>query len=140
MTIGSSTLLADWMRRAAITLRFHGGQAILITDGMVRPADLFRALHVLMLRNIEVKVIQTLTPQELHPALLVRGGTVVDVETGATHQLAYSPAELERAVTQHNELLMQFCKRHGIPFAQHRVDEPLESFITKTLPVRGFLE
>lgn len=140
VTIGSSTLLADWMRRAAITLRFHGGQAILITDGMVRPADLFRALHVLMLRNIEVKVIQTLTPQELHPALLVRGGTVVDVETGATHQLAYSPAELERAVTQHNELLMQFCKRHGIPFAQHRMDEPLESFITKTLPVRGFLE
>ena len=131
---------AEWMHRAAISLRIRGGQAILITDGMMRPADFFSALHVLMVRNLEVKVIQVLTPQELHPAKLVRGGTLVDVETGTTHQLAYSAAELDRAVAEHNECLARFCKRHGIPFAQHRLDEPLESFITKTLPVHGFLE
>ena len=132
--------LADWMRRAAITLRMRGGQAILITDGMARPADFFRALHVLLVRNLEIKVIQVLTPQELHPAALVRGGTLIDVETGRTHQLAYSAKELDRAVADHNELLVRFCKRHGIPFAQHRLDEPLERFITTTLPVHGFLE
>jgi uncharacterized protein (DUF58 family) len=134
------TSMADWMQRAAIALRIHGGQAILITDGMVQPADLFRALHVLMVRNLEIKVIQVLTPQELHPARLFRGGMLIDVETGMTHQLAYSPAELDRAVAEHNELLARFCKRRGIPFAQHRLDESLESFITKTLPVHGFLE
>ena len=138
--VGGSISLADWMRRSAIALRFHGGQAILITDGMVRPADFFRALHVLMVRNLEVKVIQTLTPQELHPASLVRGGILIDVETGATHQLAYHPTELEAAVVEHNELLARFCKRHGIPFAQYRLDQPLEPFMTKTLPARGFLE
>jgi uncharacterized protein (DUF58 family) len=132
--------MAEWMRRAAIALRMHGGQAILLTDGMVVPADFFRALHVLMVRNLEVKVIQILTPEELHPARLLRGGLLIDAETGATHQLAYSPAELERAVAEHNELLARFCKRNGIPFAQHRLDEPLETFITKTLPLRGFLE
>ncbi len=132
--------LADWMQRAAIALRMRGGQAIVITDGMVRPAEFFRALHLLMVRNLEIKVIQVLTPDELHPAKLVRGGVLVDVETGATHQLAYSAAELERAVIEHNELLVRFCKRHGIPFAQHRLDESLEAFITKTLPIRGFLE
>ena len=106
----------------------------------MQPADFFRALHVLMVRNVEVKVIQILTPQELHPAKLVRGGLLIDVETGFTHQLAYSAAELDRAVAEHNELLVRFCKRHGIPFAQYRLDEPLESFITKTLPIHGFLE
>lgn len=134
------TALADWMHRAAIALRMRGGQAILITDGMARPADFFRALHVLMVRNLEIKVIQVLTPQELRPATFVRGGTLIDVETGMTHQLAYSAKELDRAVADHNELLVRFCKRHGIPFAQHRLSEPLESFITKTLPAHGFLE
>jgi uncharacterized protein (DUF58 family) len=132
--------LADWMRRAAATLRLHGGQAILITDGMLPPAEFFGALHLLTVRNLEVKVIQVLTPEELHPAKLVRGGLLVDVETGRTHQLAYSPSELERAVAEHNELLARFCKRHGIPFVQHRLDEPLETFVTKTLPAHGFLE
>ena len=131
---------ADWMRRAAPALRIHGGQAILITDGMVPPADFFRALHALAVRNVEIKVIQVLSPEELHPRQLPGAGLVIDAETGATHQLAYSPAELARAVAEHNELLVRFCKRHGIAFAQHRLDEPLETFITKTLPLRGFLE
>ena len=138
--VEGDTSLADWMRRATITLRMHGGQAILLTDGMVRPAELFRALHTLMVRNLEIKVIQVLTPEELHPSSLVRGGVLVDVETGLTHQLAYSPAVLDRAMAEHNEQLIRFCKRNAIAFAQHRIDEPLDAFITKTLPVRGFLE
>lgn len=139
--LGSGQIeFARWMERAVVTLGMRGGQAILITDAMVPPADLFRALHVLMIRNLEVKVIQLLTPQELHPARLFRGGLLVDVETGATHQLAYSASELEQAVAQHNELVVRFCKRHGILFARHVLDEPLDAFIIKTLPARGFLE
>lgn len=132
--------LADWVRRAAIALRMHGGQAILLTDGMVQPAEFFRALHLLMVRNIEVKVVQVLTPQELHPARLFQGGLLVDAETGRTHQLAYRPSELERAMAEHNELLVRFCKRHGVPFARYELDEPLDAFMTKHLPARGFLE
>ena len=92
------------------------------------------------MRNIEVKVIQILTPQELDPARLFRGGTMVDVERGTTHQLAYSPAELARAVEEHNELLARFCKRNDIRFARHRLDESLDSFVTRVLPAHGFLE
>ncbi len=138
--LGGQTALAEWMRRTALALRMHGGQAILFTDGMVRPAEFFHAVHTLLVRNIEVKVIQILTPQELAPAKLLRGGVVVDVETGLQHQLAYSADELNRAVLEHNELLARFCKRQGVPFAQHRLDESLDAFITKTLPARGFLE
>ena len=138
--LGGAAELGEWMRRTALATRMHGGQALLLTDGMVRPADFFRALHVLMVRNVEIKVIQILTPQELHPAAFIGAGTLVDVESGSTHQLAYPPAALERAVASHNEQLARFCKRSGIPFAQHRLDEPLETFITNTLPLRGFLE
>ena len=132
--------LADWMRRASLALRMHGGQAIVLTDGMMPPAQLFRALQTLLVRNLEVKVIQVLTPQELHPARLVRGSTIVDVESGSTHQLAYSPAQLARAVAEHNELLARFCAKHTVRFVQHRLDEPLETFVTKMLPAHGFLE
>jgi len=72
-------------------------------------------------------------------AVLV-GDSAIDVETGRTHQLAHSPAELERAVAEHNEGLARFCKRQGIAFVQHRLDEPLETFVLKALPARGFLE
>ena len=78
-TLEGHISLDEWMRRAAIALRVHGGQAIVMTDGMVHPADFFRALHVLMVRNLEIKVIQVLTPQELHPARLFRAGLLVDV-------------------------------------------------------------
>ena len=132
--------LAEWTVRAAPSLRMRGGQAILITDGMYRPADFFRAVHVLLVRNMELKVIQVISPQELRPGRLLRGGMLVDAETGGTHQLDYRPAELERAVAEHNEQLVRFCKRHGIPFAQHRLDEPFESFVIRTLPTRGFVE
>ena len=138
--VGAVADFAEWMRRAAISLRLHGGQAIVITDGMLRPAALFQGLTALLTRNLEVKVLQVLTPQELRPSLLANAGVVVDAETGETHQLAYSAAQLERAMSDHNELLARFCKRHGIAFAQHRTDEPLDTFLTSTLPARGFLE
>ena len=131
--------LAEWMRRAAAALKIHGGQAIVITDGMAHPADFFRSLHTLMVRNLEIRVIQVLTREELHPSRIMGGGLLVDAETGSMHQLAYRPAELDRAVAEHNEQLSRFCKRHGIPFAQHQLGEPLETFITKTLPAHGFL-
>ena len=132
--------LDEWTHRAALATRMHGGQAILFTDGIVPPAEFFRAMHGLLVRNMELKVIQILTPQELRPAQLLRGGTVVDAETGATHQLAYSAAHLARAVEEHNELLARFCKRNDIRFARHRLDESLDSFVTRVLPAHGFLE
>lgn len=137
---GGVAPMAEWVRNAALAMKIHGGQAIVITDGMVRPAEFFQALALLLARNLEVKVLQVLTPHELHPAALPRGGMLVDAETGATHQLAYRPEELARAVAEHNELLVRYCKRHGIPFAQCRTDEPLEQVLTRTLSTRGFVQ
>jgi uncharacterized protein (DUF58 family) len=131
--------LAAWVRRAVPSLRMRGGQAILLTDGMVRPAEFVQALHGLMARHIDVRVIQVLSRQELEPSRLFRGGLLVDVETGATHQLGYPPAQLARAVAEHNARLADFCKEHGIPFARCLIEEPLDAFLFETLPGRGFL-
>jgi uncharacterized protein (DUF58 family) len=138
--LGGGVSPSEWVRRASGALRWHGGQAIVITDGMSRPAELFRALHLLNIRNMEVKLIQVISPQELRPGAAFRAGTVVDAETGQSQQLGYSPAELERAVADHNAVIMRFCKQRGIPFAQYRLGTPLEPFITRTLPARGFLQ
>lgn len=133
------TPIADWTRHTLPSLRMRGGQALLISDCMYRQADMFHALHLFLRKHLEVKVIQILSPEELEPARLIRSGRVVDSETGVVHELAYSPQELAQAALEHNERMARFCKRNGIPFAQHRLDEPLEEFIFKTLPRRGFL-
>lgn len=136
---GAATM-GQWMQQAIPALRIRGGQALLISDWMCPPADTFEALHLLRRKHAQVSVIQVLSPQELEPARLFRGGVLIDSETGLTHQLAYSASELTQAVLEHNERLARFCKRHGMPFAQARADEPLEEFVLKTLPARGFLE
>ncbi len=137
--VGKQTVIAEWIRRAALTLKIRGGQAVFITDGMSRPADFFRAMHLLMVRHMEIKVIQVISPQELHPGKAFQSGSVVDAETEMETQLAYSPAELERAMADHNENLARFCKKNGITFVQHRLDQSLDAFVTKTLPAHGVL-
>ena len=140
MRLGGAISLDGWVQRAVLACRMRGGQALLITDGMARPAEFFRALHILRMRHLEAKVIQVLTAQELQPARLFQGGVLVDAESGATQQLAYSPAELAQAMTDHQERLARFCKRRGIPFVLHRLDESLDAFMTQTLPAHGILE
>ena len=135
-----SVRLPDWMLQAAAALRMRGGQAIVITDGMYPPAELFRALGVLRHRHMEVKLLQVLTDDELHPAKLFQGGAVIDSETGQARELGYRAEELEHAMLTHNETLARYCLRNGIPFAQDRLHESLETFVLRTLPVRGFLE
>ncbi len=138
--LAGAVTMRQWMQQAIPALRIRGGQALLISDWMCPSADTFEALHLLRRKHTEVKVIQVLSPQELEPARLFRGGVLIDSETGLTHQLAYSASELTQAMLEHNERLARFCKRHGMPFAQARADEPLEAFVLKTLPSRGFLE
>jgi len=139
-SLGAQMTFTEWMQKAIPALRLRGGQVILITDGMIPPADFFRAINALLIRNLEIKVIQVLTEEELRPAKLFRGGLLVDVETGITHQLAYSASELDRAVSEHNEQLVKFCRRHGIPFVRHMLAESLDMFMIRTLPRSGFLE
>lgn len=136
----SNVSFEEWMRKAVLACRMQGGQAIILTDGMIEPVEFFRGLHMLLRKNLEVKVIQVLSEEELHPGKLFRAGMLVDAETGAAHQLGYSPNELEQAMSEHNTLLMDFCRKNGIAFARYELDESLESFLLHTLPVHGFLE
>ena len=129
----------DWMRRAAITRRWRGGQVIFLTDGMVRLPELFGGLQELLARHLEIKLLQILSPEELMPSRLIRSGMLVDAETGRTHQLADQPEVLTRAMAEHNEAIARFCTRHGIRFAQHGLDESLDACLTKTLTAHGFL-
>ena len=137
---GGSLEMRAWVPRAISSLKIRGGQALVISDCLYRSADLFAALHLLMRRHLEVRLIQVVTEEELHPARLAQSGVLVDSETGQTHELAYKPEELDRAVRDHHEMLSQFCKRQGILFAQHRLEEAPDQFVLKTLTRLGFLE
>jgi uncharacterized protein (DUF58 family) len=135
-----SANLSEWMQRSSAALRMRGGQAILISDCLHYHADWFRTMYLLMKRHLEVKVVQVISVQELNPVKLMKSGVLVDSETGHTHELYYSAGELSQAVREHNETMARFCKKHGIPFAQYKVEDNLDSFVLKALPARGFLE
>ena len=79
---------------------------------VVEPALSFRSSIKLFLHNLFIKHIEVMGTAE----------------------------ELERAILTHNDTLARYCLRNGIPFAQDRLQEPLEAFVLRTLPVRGFLE
>jgi uncharacterized protein (DUF58 family) len=132
--------LVGWLSRAAGALRIRGGQAILISDWLMPLADAAQGLQLLRRRHVELKAIQILSPEELDPVRIARTGLVVDAETGQTHELAYSPAELAQAVRDHNERLARFCKRHDILFVQHRLDESLADLLLRKLPAAGVIE
>lgn len=137
---GGSVTCHEWAQRAVNALRMRGGQVLLVSDWMYRLAECFQALHLLRRRHLDVRLIQVLSDEEWRPARLAQGGVLVDSETGFTHELAYSSAELERAVVMHHERLARFCKQHGIAFALHRLGEPLDELLLRTLPSRRFLE
>ncbi len=125
-----------WMRTSVLQQKMHGGQAIWLTDGMIRPAEFFKALHRLVMQHVEPKVIQVITQAELEPK---ESGVWVDSESGKAQTLGQDTQALTRLVREHNELLSRYCKRNAIAFTQHRVEDDLEDFLIQTLTSQGFL-
>lgn len=128
-----------WMRTAVLRLRMHGGQALWITDGMIRPAAFFKTAHRLLMQHVEPKVLQVLTREEMDPDSAYADAIWVDSETGEERQLGHGGQVLARAMREHNELLARFCKRNAIAFAQYRTTDSLEGFLVDTLTAQGFL-
>ncbi len=129
---------AAWLERYLYATHARGGAIILLSDWMMEPSEWVRGLQLCQYHNLDVKVIQVLTPSELKPGADWSRGYVVDVETGSRRSL-WDMRLLLRALESHNANLAAFCQRTGCFFAQVSTAMPVEAFILRELPRVGLI-
>ena len=135
---GGEMPLAAWIERYLYATRARGGTIILLSDWMMEPAEWVRGLQMCHYHNLDVKVLQVLTPEELKPGHGWGKGYVVDVETGSRRAL-WDMRLLLRAMESHNAQLAAFCQRNGFLFVQVSTAMPVEEFILRELPRLGLI-
>jgi len=138
LTPASEISFAAWIERYVYATHARGGTILLLSDWMMEPAEWVRGLQFCNYHNLDVKVIQVLTPPELKPGQGWRQGYVVDVETGARRTL-WDMRLLLRAMEAHNAQLASFCHRNGFLFVQVSTALPFEELILRELPRMGLV-
>jgi hypothetical protein len=100
-----------------------------------------RGLYWLQASNLDVSVIQVLSPLELDPPFSRRDGlTVVDSETGEEMKLQWSEAsrrEYRERLEHHNRQLKSFCHQCAIDYSLYVTGGELDDFVLATLPSIG---
>lgn len=129
---------AAWVERYLYATHARGGALIALSDWMMEPTEWVRGLQLCSFHNLDVKVIQILTPEELKPGQGWGKGYVVDVETGSRRSL-WDMRLLLRAMEAHNAQLAAFCQRNGFLFVQVSTAMPVEEFVLRELPRLGLV-
>ena len=81
-------------------------------------------------------------PGELDPGRELTSGVLADVETGATHAVALTPAVRARyaeLLAAHLGALETLAERNGAVYARLASDASVRDFLTLELPRRGIL-
>jgi uncharacterized protein (DUF58 family) len=119
----------------------HPGKAILLSDFLMPVSSYEQGLHWLQAFNLDVSVIQVLSPQELEPPFPRQGGlTVVDSESGEEVKLRWSDAlrqEYRERLEYHNRALKSFCHQCAIDYSLFVTGQELGDFVFATLPSIG---
>ena len=129
---------AAWIERYLYATHARGGTMIVLSDWMMEPTEWVRGLQLCHFHNLDVKVIQVMTPEELKPGQGWGQGYVVDVETGSRRSL-WDMRLLLRAMEAHNAQLAAFCQRNGFLFVQVSTGLPVETFVLRELPRMGLI-
>lgn len=128
--------LADHLKRIR-----RPGKAILLSDFLMPVSSYERGLYWLKAFNLDISVIQVLSPQELEPPFPRRDGlTVVDSESGEEVKLPWSDKirkEYRERLDYHNRELKSFCHQCAIDYSLFVTGEDLGDFVLTTLPAIG---
>lgn len=127
--------LGDHLRRVR-----KPGKALLISDFLMPAASYESGLHLLRSSNLDVSVIQTLSRDDVTPALPPGGVALSDSESGREIRLRWSEAtgkSYRERLARHNRELRGFCHEVGIRYSLFVTDGDLRGFVLKTLPTVG---
>ena len=112
------------------------GKAILISDFLMPPLSYQQGLNLLRAFNLDIAVIQVLTPQEIDPPFSTGGLNLIDSETRAELKLQWDSGTrkaYQTKMAQHNSELRSFCHRSGIHYSLFLTDRDLANFVFATL-------
>ncbi len=118
------------------------GLAIVVSDLMMEPAEVERGVLALRARRYEVLLLHVIGAGELDPGREFTAGVLTDVETGATHPIALTPAACARyreLVAEHLGALAALAERTRAVYARLATDASVREFLSVELPRLGVL-
>lgn len=119
------------------------GKAILISDFLTPPSSYQQGLNLLRAFNLDISVIQVLSPQEKEPPFPRGSLRVADCESGLEARLEWNTSllrEYQQKFERHNRGLRSFCHKAGIHYSVYFADQELTGFVLETLPAIGLFK
>lgn len=112
------------------------GMCLVVSDCMAEPASIAAGLEALRRARHTVVLLHILGPSDVDPARALGGGVLQDVETGATHAIAFTPAVRARydaLLAEHLRDLEAAAARSGAVYVRLGSDEPLATMLIERL-------
>ncbi len=119
------------------------GKAIVVSDFLMPPSSYQQGLNLLRAFNLDISVIQVLTPEELNPPFSRGRLALVDLEGSTEISLEWSgdlSRDYHERLSRHNRELRSFCHQGGMHASQYITDRELSGFVLKTLPSVGLFK
>lgn len=116
------------------------GAALVVSDCMEASEDIERGVVALRSRGWAVVLLRVIGAGERDPTRALGDGMLRDVETGATHPVALTPATLARyddLLAAHTGRLAELAARSGTVFASMEAPGDAIDFVTGELARRG---
>jgi uncharacterized protein (DUF58 family) len=141
LAAGGALDLADALVAHA---RRHPGPAVtlLVSDLMAEPNALDAGLQALRAARHTVVLLHVLGPGEIDPSRDVTGGVLCDVESGATHPIALTPALRARyaaVLAEHLAALEATAARRDVAYARFTSDEAIATVLVGRLAPLGLV-
>ena len=118
------------------------GIAIVLSDFLVPPAEVERALTALGAPRRSVAVLRLIGPHERDPANLPRRALLRDIEHGSERLVSLTEEHRERyrrALAGHLQHLKRWCTAHGQTFLSVETEHGLDHYLFRVLPEIGLL-
>lgn len=118
------------------------GLALLISDFLVEPAGVERAVHALRARGYESHLLHVVGPSELDPRRAFTRGILVDVESADTRSIALTPGTLARytaVFAAHCDALAALADRNQASYARLVAGADVAAFLMGPLAQTGLV-
>jgi len=131
----------EGVRRAANSVKFPG-VAVVISDFLMPPSEVRQAMNMLRARNLDIKAIQVLGPNDLEPFPETSSMRAIDSESGEELELSLddnSRREYRFLFEEHMEQVKDIFGQARINWTSAPSNEELSQFIFERMPKAGLL-
>lgn len=119
------------------------GKAILISDLLISELELRSTLDWLRSRNLEISLLQVLTPSDLDPASGLNEALFIDSESGQEIEISLDQAaraEYDQIFKQHHKQLENYCHSASISINRFIANNSLIDFVLSDLTKAGLVQ